>query len=146
MTLDIRRLTPTYGVAPQIDPSDLPALKAAGYVMVIDNRPDGELGSALGAMIGAEAMAKAAAELGLAFVSNPAMPGSFTPELVARQRAAIEAAGGPVFAYCASGNRSTVIWELVNAGRMPTDEMLEIAASHGYAHEQFRPLIGSFAR
>ena len=53
MTLDIRRLTPTYAVAPQIDPSDLPALKAAGYVMVIDNRPDGELGSALGAMIGA---------------------------------------------------------------------------------------------
>lgn len=146
MTLDIRRLTPTYAVAPQIDPSDLPALKAAGYVMVIDNRPDGELGSALGAMIGAEAMAKAAAELGLAFVSNPAMPGSFTPDLVARQRAAIEAAGGPVFAYCASGNRSTVVWELVHAGRIPTDEMLEIAASHGYAHEQFRPLIDSFAR
>ena len=39
-----------------------------------------------------------------------------------------------------------VVWELVNAGQMPTDEMLAIAARHGYAHEQFRPLIEAFAK
>lgn len=142
MTLDLRRLTPDYGVAPQIDPSDLPAIKAAGFVMVIDNRPDSEIGGDLqtGRM---EQAAKAA---GLAFLANPVTPGQFTADLVARQRAAIEAAGGPVFAYCASGNRSTVVWELVNAGRLPTDEMLAIAAQHGYSHEQFRPLIEAFAK
>ncbi len=41
--MDIRPLTPDYAVSPQIDPGDLPAIKAAGYVMVIDNRPDGEI-------------------------------------------------------------------------------------------------------
>lgn len=142
MTLDLRRLTADYGVAPQIDPADLPAIKALGFVMVIDNRPDGEIGAALRA----EAMEQAAKAAGLAFVVNPVFPGEFTPDLIARQRAAIETAGGPVLAYCASGNRSTVVWELVNAGRIPTDEMLAIAAQHGYAHEQFRPLIESYAR
>jgi uncharacterized protein (TIGR01244 family) len=56
------------------------------------------------------------------------------------------AAGGPVLAYCASGNRSTVVWELMNAGQIPTDEMLAIAARHGYSHEPLRPLIEAFAR
>ncbi len=142
MTLDLRCLTPDYAVAPQIAVEDLEAIRAAGYVMVIDNRPDGEISGDLQA----EAMAAAAKAAGLAFVVNPVYPGEFTPDLVARQRAAIEAAGGPVLAYCASGNRSTVVWELVHAGSIPTDEMLEIAARNGYAHEPLRPLIEAFAR
>lgn len=142
MTLDLRRLTPDYGVAPQIDPADMAAIKAAGYVMVINNRPDGEIGPDLQSV----AMAAAARAAGLAYVANPVTPGQFTTDLVARQRAAMHSAAGPVFAYCASGNRSTVVWELTNAGRIPTDDMLAIAAAHGYAHEQFRPLIEAFAR
>ncbi|MDO9527336.1 MAG: sulfur transferase domain-containing protein, partial [Gemmobacter sp.] len=37
--MDIRALTPDYAVSPQISPSDLPAIKAAGYSTVICNRP-----------------------------------------------------------------------------------------------------------
>jgi uncharacterized protein (TIGR01244 family) len=142
MTLDLRRLTPDYAVAPQIDPEDLAAIKAAGFVLVIDNRPDGEVGGDLWA----DSMAIAAETAGLRFVVNPVYPGEFTPDLVARQRAAVEAAGGPVLAYCASGNRSTVVWELMNAGKIATDEMLTIAARNGYNHEPLRPLIEAFAR
>lgn len=142
MTLDLRRLTPDYAVAPQIAAEDLPAIKAAGYVMVIDNRPDGEIPDDLHTA----RMAEAAKSVGLAFVENPVYPGEFTPDLVARQREAIAAAGGPVLAYCASGNRSTVVWELVHAGQISTDEMLAIAAQNGYAHEPLRPLIETFAR
>lgn len=140
--MQIRALTPDYAVSPQIDPSDLPAIKAAGFVTIIDNRPDGEIGADLQT----ETMRKAVEALGMTFVANPAIPGAFTPELVATQRAAIAASTGPVFAYCASGNRSTVIWELVNAGKIPTDEMIATAAKHGYSHEQFRPLIDSYAK
>lgn len=142
MTLDLRRLTDSYSVAPQIAPEDMAALKALGFHTVIDNRPDGEIPVDLQA----DAMAIAARAAGLTFVLNPVTPGQFTPELVARQRAAMDAAQGPVFAYCASGNRSTVVWELVHAGRMPVDDMLAIAASAGYAHDQFRPLIEVFAK
>ena len=142
MTLDLRPLTPTYAVAPQIEPEDMAAVKAAGFVMVIDNRPDGEIPPDLQADI----MAVAAREAGLAFAINPVTPGQFTPDLVARQRAAIEAAGGPVLAYCASGNRSTILWELVHAGQLPVDEMLATAARAGYDHQPVRPLIEAFAR
>ena len=41
--MDIRALTPTYAVSPQIDLADLAAIKAAGYTTVIDNRPDAEI-------------------------------------------------------------------------------------------------------
>lgn len=142
MSLDLRRLTETYSVAPQIAPEDMASLKALGFDTVIDNRPDAEIPADLQG----DAMAVAARAAGLTFVLNPVTPGQFTPDLVARQRAAIDAAQGPVFAYCASGNRSTVVWELVNAGQMPVDDMLQIAAEAGYAHEQFRPLIEAFAR
>lgn len=141
MTLDLRRLTDAYCVAPQIAPEDMATIKALGFAAVIDNRPDGEIPADLQG----DAMAVAARAAGLAFDINPVIPGQFTPDLVARQRAALAAAGGPVLAYCASGNRSTILWELVNAGQMPVDDMLQIAAEAGYSHEQFRPLIEAFA-
>ncbi|MDZ4096642.1 MAG: sulfur transferase domain-containing protein, partial [Paracoccaceae bacterium] len=62
--MDLRPLTPTYAVAPQIAPEDLPAIKAAGYSTVIDNRPDAEIPADLH---GAAMQARARA-LGLDFV------------------------------------------------------------------------------
>ncbi|TXI04522.1 MAG: TIGR01244 family phosphatase [Pseudorhodobacter sp.] len=142
MTLDLRRLTDSYSVAPQIGPEDMAALKAMGFVMVIDNRPDGEIPDELQAA----QMAEAARAAGLGFAVNPVTPGQFTPDLVARQRAAVEAAaGGKVLAYCASGNRSTILWELVNAKVLPIDQMLRTAAEAGYDHAPVRPLIEAFA-
>ena len=143
MTLDLRRLTETYSVAPQIGPEDMADLKAMGFVMVIDNRPDGEIPAALQAA----AMAEAAKSAGLEFAANPVTPGQFTADLVARQRAAVDAAkGGKVLAYCASGNRSTILWELVHAGKIPVDDMLRTAAEAGYDHQPVRPLIEAFAK
>ena len=37
--MDIRPLTDTYAVSPQIDPQDMAAIRAAGYTTLIDNRP-----------------------------------------------------------------------------------------------------------
>ncbi len=137
-TMDIRALTPTYAVSPQIDPSDLPAIKAAGYTTVIDNRPDGEIAPHLHAAT----MQAAAEALGLTFVANPVIGGAMTPENVATQRAAIETATGPVFAYCASGNRSSVVWALAHAGTRPADELIGIPARFGYQLEHLRPMLG----
>ena len=41
--MDIRRLTETYAVSPQITPEDVAAIKAAGFTTIINNRPDGEI-------------------------------------------------------------------------------------------------------
>lgn len=140
--MDIRALTPTYAVSPQIDPADLPAIKAAGYTMIIDNRPDGEIPPDLHT----DVMRRAAEAEGLTFVANPVIGGALTMDNVTAQRAAIEAASGPVFAYCASGNRSSVVWALAHAGQMPTDDLIGIPARFGYQLEHLRPTLESLSK
>ena len=136
-SMDIRALTPDYAVSPQIDPAHLPAIKAAGYVTVIDNRPDGEIPPDLHT----DVMRKAAEALGLTFVANPIIGGAMTQDNVVAQRAAIDASSGPVFAYCASGNRSSVVWALAHAGERPADELIGIPARFGYNLEHLRPML-----
>lgn len=135
--MDIRAITPTYAVSPQITLADLPAIKAAGFTTVIDNRPDGEIPAA----IQTAAMKEAAEALGLTFVVNPILPGNFSQEVLATQRAAIEAATGPVFAYCASGNRCSCVWALAYAGTRPADELIGLPARFGYNLEPLRDRI-----
>lgn len=140
--MDIRPLTPTYAVSPQIAPADLPAIKAAGYTTVIDNRPDGELPPDLHT----DAMRHAAEALGLTFIANPVIGGALTADNVVAQAAAMAAAKGPVFAYCASGNRSSVVWALSQAGHRPADELIAIPARFGYQLEHLRPQLAAAAR
>jgi uncharacterized protein (TIGR01244 family) len=40
--LSIRPLNDRFAVAPQIAPEDVPAIAAAGYVAIVNNRPDDE--------------------------------------------------------------------------------------------------------
>jgi uncharacterized protein (TIGR01244 family) len=139
--MDIRALTPGYAVSPQIEPSDLAAIKAAGYVTVIDNRPDGEIPPHLHTGV----MRAAAEALGLTFVANPVIGGQITMENVTAQGAAIAASSGPVLAYCASGNRSSIVWALANAGKRPVDELVGLPARFGYQLDHLRPQIEALA-
>lgn len=140
--MDIRPLTPDYAVSPQIDPVDMAAIKAAGYVMVIDNRPDAEIPPSHHT----DAMAAAAKAAGLAFVANPVIGGALTMENVEAQANAIATANGPVFAYCASGNRSSIVWALSNAGKMPTDDLIGIPARFGYNLEGLRGQLDAMGK
>ena len=139
--MDLRALTPTYAVSPQITPADLPAIKAAGFVTVIDNRPDGEIPPDLHTPV----MQAAAQAQGLIFVANPVISGALTLDNVTLQAQAIAASPGPVFAYCASGNRSSVVWALAHAGKMPADDMINAAARFGYSLDHLRPQIAALA-
>lgn len=140
--MDIRPLTPDYAVSPQIDPVDMAAVKSAGYVMVIDNRPDAEIPPSHHT----DAMAAAAKAAGLAFVANPVIGGALTMENVEAQAKAIASANGPVFAYCASGNRSSIVWALSNAGKMPTDDLIGIPARFGYNLEGLRDQLDAMGK
>lgn len=139
--MDIRALTPDYAVSPQIEPADLAQIKAAGFVTVIDNRPDGEIPPGLHTPV----MRAAAEALGLVFVANPVIGGMLTMENVTAQSAAMTASPGPVFAYCASGNRCSVVWALTQAGQRPADELITIPARFGYQLEHLRPQIEALA-
>ncbi len=141
--MDIRPLSDDYAVSPQIAPEDVPAIKAAGYTTVICNRPDGEVGPEQQC-----AAIRAAAEAaGLRFVDNPFAGSELSKEHVDAQGAALDAASGPVLAYCASGNRSSIVWGLARAGTLDPDTMIEAAARHGYTQiAQFREAMQALAR
>lgn len=139
--MEIRQLTPEYAVSPQIALEDLAELKAAGFTTVIDNRPDAEIPADLHTPV----MRQAAEALGLTFVANPVIGGALTMENVEAQKAAIAAANGPVFAYCASGNRSSIVWALSHAGHRSPDELISIPARFGYNLEHLRGTLESMA-
>ena len=140
--MDIRPLSETYAVSPQIAPEDLEAIKAAGYVAVIDNRPDGEIPDEYHA---AQMRARAEA-LGLQFFANPVIGGALTMQNVEDQAEAIASASGPILAYCASGNRSSIVWALSQAGTRPAEELISAAARHGYQLAHLAPQIEALAQ
>jgi uncharacterized protein (TIGR01244 family) len=135
--MEIRPLTDAYAVAPQIDPADMAAIKAAGFAVVIDNRPDGEIPPSHHT----EVMAKAAEAAGLRFIANPVIGGMLTEANVIAQAEAIASAEGPILAYCASGNRSSVVWALAHAGKLPVDDLIGLPARHGYSLDWLRPQL-----
>jgi uncharacterized protein (TIGR01244 family) len=135
--MDIREITPRYCVSPQIDPVDLAALKAAGFVRVICNRPDAEVPPSHQS----DAMAQAAADAGIDFFVLPLTHQTMTPENVAAQMQTVNEADGPVLAYCASGTRCSVIWSLGQVGQMPVDDILATTQRAGYDLSGLRPRL-----
>lgn len=138
--MDIRRITPDYAVSPQIEPEDLPEIVAQGFRTVVCNRPDAENPLELSS----EVMRVATEAAGLRFVDNPVTHPTMTPDRIATQAQALE--HGPVLAYCASGTRSSVLWSLAQAGRMPADEILSVTARAGYDLSGLRPRLEAAAK
>lgn len=140
--MDIRQITPTYFVAPQLDPADMADVAAAGITTVICNRPDEEVPPPFQAGV----MEAAALAAGLEFVRLPLTHQTMTPPNVGRQMECAETSKGPVLAYCASGTRSTVVWCLGQAGQMETDDILSAARSGGYDLANMRPTLEAIAQ
>jgi uncharacterized protein (TIGR01244 family) len=126
---DFRQVTPEFSVAPQISVADVAEAARQGFVMLINNRPDGEAPD----QPTSTEMAKAAQAAGLTFVSVPVRGGP-TREQVEEVQAAIAEADGPVLAYCRSGTRSIVTWSLGQAlsGARPREELIKLGANAGY--------------
>jgi uncharacterized protein (TIGR01244 family) len=139
--MDLKQITDGYSVTPQLDPADMARLAAEGVTTVICNRPDAENPPHLQAA----AMQAAAEAAGLAFVFNPVTGGALTEDNVDEQADAIAGSEGPVVAYCASGNRSTIVWALGVAGEVPVAEILNRAAKNGYDLAWLRPQLEALA-
>lgn len=116
-------------VAGQIGPDDIATAQAQGVTTVLNNRPDGEQA---GQPTGDEIEAAAAAA-GMAYLAIPVTHAGIAPEQVDQMAAALEAANGPVLAFCRSGTRSTMLWALAEAkrGREP-EALAALAAAAGY--------------
>ncbi|KPU84117.1 hypothetical protein JI58_05850 [Marinosulfonomonas sp. PRT-SC04] len=126
--MDIRRLSDDFSVSPQIAISDLPALWEAGFRSIICNRPDHEdAGQPLVADV--EAAARA---IGFEFAHISVGAGGVSMSHVTETRQVLSDLPKPVFAYCRSGTRCTMIWSLMMVSELGTNEVLAAAAAAGY--------------
>ena len=139
---DIRPLNDRVAVAPQITPDDVAAIAAAGYVTIVNNRPDGEEpGQPTGAAIRAAAEAA-----GLTYATVPVGQMGIGEAQLDAMAAALAGADGPVLAYCRSGTRSCHLWALA-AARAGRDPALVVgqAAGAGYDLAGLRPTLDALA-
>lgn len=128
MTMDIRRLSDDFSVSPQIEISDLPAIWQAGFRSIICNRPDNEdAGQPLVADV--EAAAKA---MGFEFAHISADSTGASMSHAIETRRVLPDLPKPVFAYCRSGTRCTVIWSLMMISELEASEILAASAAAGY--------------
>ncbi|SFZ85637.1 TIGR01244 family protein [Devosia enhydra] len=126
--MELKRINDAVSVSPQITPADIPAIKAAGFVAIVNNRPDAEAPD----QPSGDTMREAAEAAGLAYHFIPLGRDGVTPDMVEATRSVLEGSSGPVLCYCRSGTRSTTLWALAQAGNRPAEEIISAAANAGY--------------
>ena len=133
-----RTLDDKVSVWGQVTPEDIAAARDAGFVGIINNRPDDEEPG----QPSARAIEAAAHAAGLAYTAIPVDHSGFREDQVAAMANALEAADGPLLAFCRSGTRSTFLWALARA-RLGDDgaTLAAKAAAAGYDLSPLRTLI-----
>ncbi|MDA7455548.1 TIGR01244 family sulfur transferase [Planktomarina temperata] len=139
--MQINTLSDDYSVSPQIEVSDVPSITQAGFKSVICNRPDQENPEPRQI----EAIKAAVEAAGMEFAENVFDPSSFGPDKIERQAELLAQLPSPVFAYCASGNRCSIVWAFAQAGRIATDTILDATTQAGYQLAHLRPQLEMLA-
>lgn len=109
--MELTRISEQLATTSQVRPEELREIAAAGFVGIINNRPDAEAPDQPSSLE-LEAEAK---RVGLAYWHVPVVPGTMTDNDVRAFAAALDEADGPVLAFCRTGNRSTALWKASQA-------------------------------
>jgi len=104
--MQIKAITDTFSISPQITPDDVADLKEQGFTTIICARPDNEEDG----QPTFEEIKDAATQSGLSAVHIPIKPGQATSEDVQRMDEVLSEADGPVFGYCKGGPRAEALY------------------------------------
>lgn len=126
--MQVHKLTDQLSVSPQIALEDISKLSALGYKSVICNRPDKESDDQP-VMLEIESAVK---EAGLIWQHQPVISGNITDQNVEDFSKLIESLPKPIFAFCRTGTRCSILWALSQANKMSIDDILDTAAEAGY--------------
>jgi len=126
--MDIKTISTALSVSSQIIPSDLKALKKAGFRSIICNRPDGEAGD----QPSFSEIETAAKKLGLQATYLPIIAGRVSDTDAADFEIALTELSGPTLAYCRTGTRSATLWSLAQANTTDLAEILATTKAAGY--------------
>ena len=112
MSLPFTKHNDDFSTAPQIQADHIPHIVQSGFKTIINNRPDGEAGSAQPL---SSDLAKAAEAAGMHYHYLPVVRGQYTQEQIEQMAHAIEHAPKPVFSFCGSGMRASELYALAIA-------------------------------
>jgi len=116
-------------ISGQLQPEDMKEIAAAGFVAVVNNRPDGE--AAFGQPRTAD-LKKAAHAAGLVFLDLPFSGPRASPDQVRAFADLLAERPGRVVAYCKSGMRSSLLWGAAAiAGGRSLEDVLRAALRAG---------------
>jgi sulfide:quinone oxidoreductase len=126
--MEIKSLSADLSVSGQIVPSDMLAIKDAGFKSIICNRPDGE---------GADQptcaeIAAAAEKLDIHVGYLPIVAGKVTDEDAAAFIKLLADQPGPILTYCRTGTRSATLWSLCQSEQRSLADILAATKAAGY--------------
>ncbi|MCR8923285.1 TIGR01244 family sulfur transferase [Dasania sp. GY-MA-18] len=122
----MKRHTAAFTTAEQIQPSDVAAIAAKGYSLIINNRPDNEAEG----QPSSDEIAQAAADAGLQYAHIP-IQRSLPQNAIDEMASQLQKAQGPSFAFCRTGTRSTNLWLCTLKGAEQA-QAIEHAKTLGY--------------
>ncbi len=112
----VSKVTETFSFCPQIMIDDIEDIKADGFTVILNHRPDGEqAGQPTSAALAAEAKT-----CGIAYHHIPFSPGRATQADVDRVSEILASAKGPTLGFCKSGMRAKGIHAMANRGAVPS--------------------------
>ncbi len=125
--MNIVKLTDSLAVAGQITVDDVADIAAAGYQVLINNRPDGEEGTQpSGAAIAAAALAA-----GLEYHHMPVTAASFPGVHFDAMSDLLDEPARPVLAFCRTGTRCANLW-VAGCDEATREEAMRVARQRGF--------------
>jgi sulfide:quinone oxidoreductase len=126
-------------VSDQITIEDLKEIQAQGYKTIFCNRPDQESEG----QIAFSFIEKEAQNLGIKAIHQPVIGGQISDDDIAQFGSSFELAQKPIFAYCRTGTRCSMLWALSQAKTLPIDEVLNKTQIAGYDLSSLRDRLNS---
>ena len=126
-------------VSDQITIEDLKEIQAQGYKTIFCNRPDQESEGQLAF----STIEKEAQNLGIKAIHQPVIGGQISDDDIAQFGSSFELAQKPIFAYCRTGTRCSMLWALSQAKTLPIDEVLNKTQIAGYDLSSLRDRLNS---
>tara|TARA_B110000093_G_scaffold166414_1_gene191760 strand:+ start:956 stop:1354 length:399 start_codon:yes stop_codon:yes gene_type:complete len=124
----LNKIIEDYVVSDQITEKDIEQLKEAGFKTIFCNRPDNEEQN----QVTVKSIQDKAIESGLNFIHQPVIGGQISQNDIDQFSDYYDAAEKPIFAYCRTGTRSSMLWALSESGKRSIDEILRLTSAAGY--------------
>jgi uncharacterized protein (TIGR01244 family) len=125
--MNIVKLTNSVAVSAQITPDDVAAIAAAGFKVLINNRPDGEESN----QPTSDAIAVAAQSAGMEYYHMPITAMSFPGPDFDAMSDLLDDPAQPVLAFCRTGTRCANLW-VAGCDEGAREQAMATAGQGGY--------------